>query len=78
MFTEWYDKSKRCGLADLEKNLLTLRKQKLPYEHKTDGKKSKGEADLEKLAKIHLFLEQVVNNPDLKKNLLTFRKVVWP
>ena len=24
---EWYDKSKRCGLADLKKTLLTLRKQ---------------------------------------------------
>ena len=51
--------------------LLTLRKQRLPCENKVDLKKSKSEADLEILAKINLFLEQNIRNPDLKNNFMT-------
>ena len=53
--------------------LLTLRKQKLPCEKKPDLKKSNGEADLKKLARIPFVLELIVRNPDLKNNFLTFR-----
>ena len=35
---EWYDTSKCCSLADLEKTLLTLRKQNYPCKNKADFK----------------------------------------
>ena len=50
MLTRMNDKSERCDVADLEENLLTLRKQSY-LAKKADLKKSKGKADLKKLAK---------------------------
>ena len=71
-----YDKSKRCDLAHLEKNLLILRKRKLLFENTADLKKFKGKADLKKLVKIPFALEPIVRKCDLENNFLTFRKVV--
>ena len=53
-----------------EKNLLTLRKQKLSCENKRDLKKPEADENL------HCFLELIVRNLDLKNNFLTFRMVV--
>ena len=54
MLARMINKFKRCDFADREKNLRTLGRQNLPCDNKADHKKSKGEADLQKLAKILL------------------------